>query len=131
MKILRHPKCRVKPQNAEDVAAVLKIIVSHSCLFAVLGGGTSPFKGASNAEGGVTIDLERLNSILILENNGSVVEVGGGVLWATLYRFLDKRNLSSAGTRNSLTGVVGSILGGRLAPTKQFEYLTSDAGVLR
>ncbi len=105
----------MKPQSSNEVAEGLKIIVSHSCIFAVLVGGTSPFKGGLNAEGGVTIDLRRLNSVRLLEggkNDSPAVEVGGGTTWARLYEFLDKRNLSSAGTRNSMTGVVGSILGG-------------------
>jgi hypothetical protein len=34
-------------------------------------------------------------------------------LWADVYRYLDPLDLSAAGTRNSLTGVVGSILGGK------------------
>ena len=98
---------------------MLEIIRAHSCLFAVLGGGTSPFAGVSNANGGITIDLDLLSSIKITENTTSpLVEVGGGATWADLYRHLDPLDLSSAGTRNSLTGVVGSILGGKPAKLK-------------
>ncbi|KAK0613275.1 hypothetical protein B0T14DRAFT_437459 [Immersiella caudata] len=110
------PKCRITPRNSEEVALTLAKIVANSCRFAVLGGGTSPFAGVSHADGGITIDLELLNSVNLIETpNGNAVEVGGGTTWAELYWFLDPLNLSAAGTRNSLTGVVGSILGGGIS----------------
>ena len=107
------PRCRITPRTSEEVALILERIVAHSCVFAVLGGGTSPFAGASNANQGITIDLGLLNSVQFHEEDSTVVAVGGGARWADVYRFLDPLNLSSAGTRNSLTGVVGSILGGQ------------------
>lgn len=54
-----------------------------------------------------------MNKIQLLSDNSHAVQVGGGVIWADLYRFLDPYNLTAVGTRNSLTGVVGSILGGK------------------
>lgn len=120
-----HPRCRIKPRTAQEVAVVLKTVVDHECLFAVLGGGTSPFAGASNADMGLTVDLGILNSIRILDGDPTFVEVGGGALWADLYRHLDPLNLSSAGTRNSLTGVVGSILGGKKIQ-REIQSLTSS-----
>ncbi|KAK1749452.1 bifunctional solanapyrone synthase [Echria macrotheca] len=113
------PTCRVTPRTAEQVAGILSIAVAYSCMFAVLGGGTSPFSGVSNADGGITVDLELLRDIRLVENGddgaSTFVEVGGGATWADLYAFLDPLELSSAGTRNSLTGVVGSILGGGIS----------------
>ena len=104
------PKCTVQPKSAEDVASILAIAREHSCHFVILGGGTSPFQGASNAEGGITIDLRFLKT---LELNSDSTEITvGGAIWADVYRFLDARNLSAVGTRNSLTGVAGSVLGG-------------------
>ena len=105
------PQCTVRPRGAGDVASVLAIAREQACHFAVLGGGTSPFKGASNAEGGITIDMSLLKNIE-LDPDSMEIAVGGGSLWADVYRFLDPRNLSATGTRNSLTGVVGSVLGG-------------------
>lgn len=105
------PKCTVRSRGAGDVASVLAVAREHGCHFAILGGGTSPFKGASNAEGGITIDMGLLKNIE-LDPDSMEIAVGGGSLWADVYRFLDPRNLSATGTRNSLTGVVGSIIGG-------------------
>jgi FAD/FMN-containing dehydrogenase len=93
----------------------LGVARSHSCQFAVLGGGTSPFAGASNIDGGITIDLSLLRSLSARDSQSLLIDVGGGNLWTDVYRFLDARNLSAVGTRNSLTGVAGSILGGKYA----------------
>ena len=105
------PKCTVRPRRAKEIADILAIAREHSCHFAVLAGGTSPFKGASNADGGITIDMSLMKSIE-LDADSMQLTVGGGSLWADVYRFLDPRNLSATGTRNSLTGVAGSTLGG-------------------
>lgn len=105
------PQCSVQPFRAGDVANILSVVRGQQCKFAVLGGGTAPFFEASNVQGGVTIDLQLMNSIILGDNNDTV-QVGGGAIWAEVYRELDPYHLSSVGTRNSRTGVVGSILGG-------------------
>jgi FAD/FMN-containing dehydrogenase len=110
----------VQPLSPEEVALALSVVKSHGCHFAVLGGGTSPFRGASNAEGGVTVDLYALNEIKFVGRDESYISVGGGNIWADVYQFLDPKNLSAVGTRNSLTGVAGSILGGDLTQKSQF-----------
>jgi hypothetical protein len=94
------------------VAEILAIVRKHECHFAVLGGGTSPFRGASNAHEGVTISLRRMKEVSFVDETKREIRVGGGSLWADVYSALDPFNMSATGTRNSLTGVVGSILGG-------------------
>lgn len=42
-----------------------------------------------------------------------IVESGAGNVWADVYTRLDSLGISAAGTRNSLTGITGSILGGK------------------
>jgi FAD/FMN-containing dehydrogenase len=103
----------VQPDNAQDIAIALGVVRKFGCHFAVLGGGTSPFKGASNAHGGVTIDLYALNTVKFTSSEKKHARVGGGAIWADVYRYLDPKNMSAVGTRNSLTGVAGSIIGGR------------------
>ncbi|KAH8821358.1 hypothetical protein F5884DRAFT_827612 [Xylogone sp. PMI_703] len=109
------PQCRVEPQNASDVAKILAVAKVHWCHFAVLAGGTSPFRYASNADGGITIDMRRMKSVQIVDDQLLHVKVGAGAIWADVYRELDPRNMSATGTRNSLTGVTGSILGGGIS----------------
>ncbi len=108
------PQCRVRFQRPQQVATALSAVVSRACHFAVLGGGTAPFRGASNADGGVTIDLQALKFVRESDDYPNSIDVGGGALWDDVYGYLDPKNLTAVGTRNSFTGVAGSILGGEL-----------------
>lgn len=56
--------------------------------------------------------MRRMREIAFVEGTDLQVSVGAGNLWADVYRALQPWNMSAVGTRNSLTGVVGSILGG-------------------
>ena len=56
--------------------------------------------------------MQRMKSVQLVDNDLLHVKVGAGAIWADVYRELDPRNMSATGTRNSLTGVTGSILGG-------------------
>ncbi|KAH7347076.1 hypothetical protein BKA66DRAFT_432832, partial [Pyrenochaeta sp. MPI-SDFR-AT-0127] len=109
------PKCRIEPITSTQVAQSLSIIRQHDCHFAVLGGGTSPFKGASNADQGITISLRRMKEVKLISGDTPSVRVGGGVVWGDVYHVLDGMKMSATGTRNSLTGVVGSVLGGGIS----------------
>ena len=102
----------MQPRTAEDVATTLNIARTQSCHFSILGGGTSPFRGAAIAENGVTIDLRRMDWVKFVDNRQNLLAVGGGATWNDVYAALDPLDLYAVGTRNSLTGVVGSILGG-------------------
>jgi len=106
------PQCRVEPASATDVAKILEVATTYQCPFAVLAGGTSPFRHASNADGGITIDMRRMRTVELIDDELLLVKVGAGSRWADVYQKLDPMKLSATGTRNSLTGVTGSILGG-------------------
>ena len=60
------PFCRAQPKNEIEVAVILVIMGFFSCAFAVKSGGHAPFAGASNIQGGVTIDLKQLNQIQVV-----------------------------------------------------------------
>ncbi|KAF4628749.1 hypothetical protein G7Y89_g9408 [Cudoniella acicularis] len=109
------PRCVVLPTNAEEVAVILGAARTHECQFAVLAGGTSPNKHASNIEGGITISMHRMKNVEVVDSEMLHVQAGAGSLWADVYRELDMRNMSATGTRNGLTGVTGSILGGGIS----------------
>ncbi|KAI9675990.1 MAG: hypothetical protein M1822_008376 [Bathelium mastoideum] len=93
----------------------MSVIRRHQCHFAVLGGGMSPFYGASNADGGITIDMGRMKDIAFVDEANLHLKVSAGSIWANVYRALESFNMSATGTRNSLTGVIGSILGGGMS----------------
>ncbi|ETS77927.1 hypothetical protein PFICI_09989 [Pestalotiopsis fici W106-1] len=103
--------CRVEPGSTEEVAAVLKTVVDNSCNFAVKGGGHSRFPNDSNSVGGVTIDLDLLNSIELSEDQ-TTVTVGGGANHLQIYQALDPYGLAHIGGRVGSVGLGGYTLGG-------------------
>ncbi|GIJ89551.1 hypothetical protein Asppvi_008493 [Aspergillus pseudoviridinutans] len=110
-----HPACRVEPSSATDVAKVLNILVEHWCYFSVKGGGHSRNPGDSNSAGGVTVDLDRMREVQVLDN-GTKACVGGGATTFQVYHALESRNLSFVGGRVGTVGVGGYTLGGGTSP---------------
>lgn len=53
-----------------------------------------------------------MKEVSLIRGDTPSLRAGGGVVWADVYLVLDALKLSATGTRNSLTGVVGSVLGG-------------------
>ena len=71
------PACRVQPETGKDVSASLLATKFFQCPFAVKSGGHAAFQGASNIDGGLTIDLANLNMIQISSDN-TLTQVGAG-----------------------------------------------------
>lgn len=63
----------------------------------------------SNVDHGLTIDLEKLNSI---EGDRRAVRVGPGARWRKVYEILDDVGLSVVGAKAGDVGVGGFLLGG-------------------
>jgi FAD/FMN-containing dehydrogenase len=82
-----------------------------TCPFAVKSGGHATFRGASNIQDGITIDLNKLNMIQV-SNDKKTTRVGAGNRWIDVYSALAPRNLSVVGGRVSDIGVGGLTLGG-------------------
>ncbi|KAG4433634.1 hypothetical protein IFR05_010880 [Cadophora sp. M221] len=108
------PACIVTPTSASQVAQAISIINRHSCIFAVKSGGHSSVPGASNAPGGVTIDLSGIDDIDVSEDLESA-RIGTGNRWANVYGKLEALNRTVAGGRNSDVGVGGFVLGGGIS----------------
>lgn len=110
-----HPACRVEPSSANEVSKILNILVDHWCYFSVKGGGHSRNPGDSNSVRGVTVDLDRMRSVDILDN-GTKARVGGGANTFQVYQALESRNLSFVGGRVGTVGLGGFTLGGGTSP---------------
>ena len=72
------PDVVVFPRNTEDVARVVRIANEYSVPFLPRGAGTGLSGGAFAAEGGILIELQRMNRILSIdvENRFGVVQPG-------------------------------------------------------
>jgi len=114
------PLCIARPGRTIDVANALGIILNLQCPFAVTGGGHSPLEGSSTAANGVVIDLNEFLGIVV---NGSVVSVSAGHRWQDLYETLEEVGLGVVGTRNGMSGIAGSVLGGKLQFRRHFQRI--------
>jgi FAD/FMN-containing dehydrogenase len=99
---LRHldavPTCLVTPDSAQDGSNALKIIIQHSCKFAVKCGATQCCPGGASFNDGVVFDLRYLNQLGILEDKATAY-VWPGNRWGAVYSFLDPMNLTVFGGR--------------------------------
>lgn len=73
------------------------------------------WKGASNigggADGGLTIDLERMHAVT-LSSDRRIVSIGSGAKWIDVFKLLEEYDLTTSGARASKVGVGGFLLGG-------------------
>jgi FAD/FMN-containing dehydrogenase len=117
--------CRIEPVSTEEVASALGVIVDNWCNFAVKSGGHSRIRGSSNAVGGVTIDLNRINTVELLDDNKKA-RIGSGAIWGDVYAALEKEDVVVTGGRLSGIGVGGLTLGGGISYLTQKHGLGSD-----
>ncbi|RFU30534.1 hypothetical protein B7463_g5842, partial [Scytalidium lignicola] len=108
------PQCVIQPGSAEQVSQVLSIIKEQNCIFAIKSGGHGTVAGASNINGGIVIDLGRLNGIDIADDESTSL-IGTGSRWKEVYRRLGERGLVTVGGRVSSVGVGGFTLGGGIS----------------
>lgn len=115
------PSCIVLPQNSKDVSRALWVLGAAArytsylagtpCLFAIRGGGHTPYAGSSNIEQGVTIDLSFMKDVTVNDER-TVTSIGPGARWLDVYLKLDSMDLAVSGGRVSSVGVAGLTLGG-------------------
>ena len=88
----------------------MKFANENNIPFAVYGGGHSA-DGSSSSDGGMVIDLRKLDNIEVDVIN-KTVSFGGGCRWSEVNDALWKEGLATVGGTVSHTGVGGLILGG-------------------
>ncbi|KAI9640838.1 hypothetical protein NHQ30_010679 [Ciborinia camelliae] len=109
------------PTCTADVSSAVSILnAAHSSQpstgkFAIRAGGHTPFSGAANIANGITIDLSNLNHTEFRKSDKSVLSVGPGARWGSVYNFLEPHNLTVVGARGSSIGVGGYLLGGGIS----------------
>ncbi|KAK3317336.1 putative oxidoreductase [Cercophora scortea] len=114
-----HPHCFASPRAADEVASVVELLTSNTTgrrpdEVAIRSGGHMWVAGASNAPGGVTIDLRAFDAIQ-LSPDAKTVSLGPGARWQDVYAALDPYGLSVAGGRIGTVGVGGLVLGGGIS----------------
>jgi FAD/FMN-containing dehydrogenase len=108
--IERRPAAIAQSEGAEDVRAALSHAVANGLEVAVRGGGHS-VAGACLTDGGLTIDLRRMNAVAV-DPEARTITVQGGAVWGGFDQACQSHGLAATGGRVSTTGVAGLALGG-------------------
>ncbi|CAJ2505118.1 Uu.00g125120.m01.CDS01 [Anthostomella pinea] len=108
------PRCFFHPLNAQEVSVAVLLSRATQCPFAVRGAGHAAFKGASNSDGGLTIDFINMRHVVPSADRKSVA-LSPGNTWHDVYTALEKVNLTMVGGRVASVGVGGLILGGGIS----------------
>jgi FAD/FMN-containing dehydrogenase len=106
-----NPQCIFKAPHAVAVSSAVLISRLTQCPFAAKSGGHAAFPGASSIEGGITISFEDMNQIEVSADK-TIVSVGPGNTWGTLYEHLADYEVAAIGGRVHNIGVGGLTLGG-------------------
>ncbi|HZO05485.1 MAG TPA: FAD-binding oxidoreductase [Solirubrobacterales bacterium] len=108
--IEKRPAAIAQCESADDVRAALAFARESGLEVAVRGGGHS-VAGAALSEGGLTIDLRRMNAARV-DPGARTITVQGGATWADFDSACQPHGLAGTGGRVSTTGVAGLALGG-------------------
>jgi len=108
--IAKRPAAIAQCEGVEDVRAALAFALENGLEVAVRGGGHS-VAGACLADGGLTIDLRRMNAASV-DPQARTITVQGGAAWGDFDRACQPHGLAATGGRVSTTGVAGLTLGG-------------------
>jgi FAD/FMN-containing dehydrogenase len=106
----RRPALIAQCENPEDVKAAFEFARAEGLDVAVRNGGHS-VAGASSVDGGLVIDMRRMNAAEV-DPDRRTITVGGGARWRDFDRATQPHGLATTGGRVSTTGVAGLTLGG-------------------
>jgi FAD/FMN-containing dehydrogenase len=106
----RRPSVIAQCANVHDVVRAVHFGRSLGLETAIRGGGHS-VAGRSLTEGGLVIDLRRMNAVSV-DSEARTATIGGGATMSHLDRGTEPYGLATTGGRVSTTGVGGFILGG-------------------
>ena len=106
----RRPAVIAQCETVSDVQAALSHARANGLEVAIRSGGHS-VAGASTLDGGLVIDMRRMNGVEV-DHDARTATVAGGATWSAFDRATQPHGLATTGGRVSSTGVAGLTLGG-------------------
>ena len=105
------PAYVLRPTSVDDVQAGVRFAASAGLVLSVRGGGHG-FPGFGTNDDGVVIDLGRLASVEIIDNERHLVRIGGGATWGQVAVALAPHGLGISSGDTKSVGVGGLTLTG-------------------
>ena len=121
----RRPAAVVRPSSVDDVVAAIRFGREQDLEIAVRGGGHSAL-GHSTTDGGIVIDLGRMNDVSV-DPAKRVARTGGGALLGQLDIAAQEHGLVCPVGVVGHTGVAGLTLGGGIGRLQRHFGLTIDS----
>lgn len=122
--ITKQPDIVVMPENTEDIIDTVKFARQYNIPLAVKGGGHD-WAGRSVGEGGIQINMRRMNRIDVNPSEKTAVVQGGATSMEVIRAAETHRLLPVTGTHDSV-GYVGLTLGGGYGPLSSSLGLAID-----
>jgi glycolate oxidase len=87
------PDILVTPSSAEEISEIMKLAIKGRIPVIPKGSATGGFGGSLPVQGGIIVDLRRMNKVLEIDNENMVVTVEAGINWSTLNEKLIQNKL--------------------------------------
>ena len=120
----KHPAAVVRCSGPNDVAVVIGVARSEGLDLSVRGGAHSA-PGFGTNDGGLVIDLSRMQSVAV-DTDARTVRAGGGCTWAGFNEATNAYGLATTGGIIGSTGIAGLTLGGGIGYLSRKYGLSCD-----
>jgi hypothetical protein len=90
---LKSPNFVVTPGNTQEVQKIAELANTHSFPIIPVSSGVHFYGNTLPEQGGIILDLKRLNEIFKADERNRAARIGPGVGWGTLQEELEKHNL--------------------------------------
>ncbi|MHA1659732.1 MAG: FAD-binding oxidoreductase [Promethearchaeota archaeon] len=104
------PDIVIRPKDTEEISEILKIANEEDINVVPRGGGDCEFGGSKPiGDGGIVLDMKRMDNVLNLDEENLIVTVEAGISWGKLNEYLSQFGLysGSMGPGSGLTSAVG------------------------
>ncbi len=106
------PDIVIRPKDAKEISDILKVANQENIPITPRGGGDCEFGGSKPiGDGGIVLDMKRMNNILNLDEDNLIVTVESGISWGKLNEFLCNYDFYT-GCMGPGSGMTASIGGG-------------------
>lgn len=106
------PDIVIRPQDAQEIAEIVKIANEENIPIYPRGGGDCEFGGSKPiGDQGIVLDMKRMNDVIKLDEDNLIVTAEAGISWAKLNEFLSDYGLYT-GCMGPGSGMTASIGGG-------------------